>query len=239
MKKFELILPAYNESQGLPALVAQVVESALDAKFTPETFRLVLVNNGSTDSTPAVLQSLQSGHYASWLKCVDVYPNEGYGNGIFRGLQSTEAPVIAWSHADLQCAPQDAFRAYQFLTQYPEKKILVKGVRSGRKLRDILVSRIFELFARLLLGQRFHEINAQPKVFPRALFTELTDPPKTFAFDLYVLYRAKLAGYTIENIPVKFPPRIHGASKWAAHFFSRYKTIFGILAYMNTLRKNR
>jgi hypothetical protein len=65
----------------------------------------------------------------------------------------------------------------------------------------------------------------------------VTTPPKTFAFDLYVLYHAQKAGLAIETIPVVFPPRVHGLSNWSSHFLSRYKTILGMIKYMWDLRK--
>jgi hypothetical protein len=64
---------------------------------------------------------------------------------------------------------------------------------------------------------------------------KLVSPPKTFAFDLYVLYHAQKEGLAVKTVPVLFPPRLHGLSNWSAHFFSRYKTIWGIIKYMRAL----
>ena len=69
-------------------------------------------------------------------------------------------------------------------------------------------------------------------MFARGLLAKISNPPKTFAFDLYVLYQAEKAGFVTKTIPVEFPPRIHGTSKWAFSFMSRYKTILGMIRYM-------
>lgn len=237
MKRFELVLPAYNEAPGLRPLIERAAQAAEAAGFTPETFSLLLVNNGSRDDSEAVLAELSRSALGAWFRVVKVAVNQGYGHGIFTGLQATSAPIVGWSHADSQCDPKDAFKAYEIVAAGGNR--LVKGVRSGRNGRDIFVSRVFELFALVILGRRFFEINAQPKVFPAALKAALVDPPKTFAFDLYVLHCALERGYSIETIPVVFPPRIHGASKWASTFLGRYKTILGIIAYMFYLRRNK
>ena len=68
-------------------------------------------------------------------------------------------------------------------------------------------------------------------------WARVKNPPKTFAFDLYVLYHATRQKFRIDAISVLFPPRIHGTSKWAATFFGRYKTILGMIAYMRVLSK--
>ena len=45
-----------------------------------------------------------------------------------------------------------------------------------------------------MLGLRATEVNAQPKVFARALLTKFRDPPAGFAFDAYALSAAARAG---------------------------------------------
>jgi glycosyltransferase involved in cell wall biosynthesis len=238
MRHFELVLPAYNEGPALIDLVARVVQCARTAGYTPERFQLVLVNNGSTDATADYLQALANGPQGPWFRVVHVKHNAGYGAGLQAGLSATAAEYVGWSHADMQCDPADAFAALAVCAA-AGKPTVVKGTRRGRAPRDRVVSGVFAATARALLGLTEGEINAQPKVFPRALLPHLEGAPATFAFDLYALYRAKKAGYAIETIPVNFPPRIHGASKWAATFVGRHKTIAKMVQYMWQLRRQQ
>lgn len=230
MIEFELVLPAYNEALSLAALAVRTARAAQNAGYDPSRFQLVLVNNGSTDNSTDVLRELKNGEWGRWFSVVTVPLNQGYGFGLWSGLSQTKAPVIGWSHADEQCDPADAFKALELLKAQPGNNTLVKGRRLHRNWKDVIVSRMFELCARIILGLRVHEINAQPKVFPRALLAELKDPPKTFAFDLYVLYRAAKNRFSIKAIPVSFPPRAHGISRWVS--VGRYRTIFGMLNFM-------
>lgn len=235
--EFELVLPAYNEEKSLPNLLQRAVQAAESHGTTPGRFQLVVVNNGSTDDSAAVLAWLKTSDLGSWFRTVNVPANTGYGAGVLAGLQATAAPVIGWSHADLQCDPGDAFRALALLRERGEKKVFVKGRRYGRRLRDRIVTAIFGLFARVLLNLRVAEINAQPKVFHRDLLPSLAGAPRDFAFDLYALYRARRSGLAIDTVDVHFPPRIHGASRWAATFLSRYKTIGRMILFMWRLRR--
>jgi glycosyltransferase involved in cell wall biosynthesis len=228
---FDLVVPAYNEAKNLDLLIQKTVQAAEKNGFDPSGFQLIVVNNGSQDETAKVLQNLKQGSLAPWFRVVEVVENRGYGFGILAGLMATQASIVGWSHADLQCDPENAFKAY-FTLKRSSHPTLVKGERFGRNEKDIFVSRVFEALAFLILGLRVREMNAQPKVFPRELMTQLKNPPKTFAFDLYALYCASKAGFEIQTIPVLFPPRIHGVSNWASNFLSRYKTIWGIIKYM-------
>lgn len=233
--ELEIVIPAYNESASLAKLIGRYASAAQAAGFSSKDFQLIVVNNGSTDRSSAVLNELQKGPLKEWFRVATVETNVGYGHGLFTGLCQTQAPVVGISHADEQCAPEDVFRAYAVLEKKPAADMLVKGVRRGRNWKDIVVSRLFEFLARVILGLNAFEINAQPKIFPRALLGRFKNPPHHFAFDLYVLYQAKKAGFQIKTITVDFPPRIHGASRWAATFLSRNKTILGQIKYMGSL----
>lgn len=235
MIQFELVLPCYNESKSLEVIIRRAIEVAEKEGLSHKDFRLVLVENGSKDNSREVLENLFRGELANWFRPVMIDKNQGYGNGIFQGLLTTQAPIVGWSHADQQCDPADAIRAWKMVRDSGKSKILVKGIRSGRNWKDILVSRIFDVFATLFLKGRFYEINAQPKVFPRYLISELKDPPKDFTFDVYALFQAKKLGMKFETIPVLFPPRVHGLSHWAGTFMSRHKTILGFIRYMWSL----
>lgn len=238
MTHCSLILPCYNEAPNLPEVVSRAVACARRRGWTPEQFQLVLVENGSTDASRQVLHDLGKGPDAAFLRVVLVDRNCGYGHGVFMGLRAAPPGLLAWSHADQQCDPEDAFVAFELLLRTPGR-VLVKGRRQGRALPERFVSRTFELAARAALGQAIGEINAQPKVFRSELLGVLTEPPDDFAFDLYVLHRALQAGYTIREITVQFPPRVHGTSNWSSTLRSRARTMARMLRYIDSLRRRR
>ena len=237
MQEFELVVPAYNEAKNLSTLLDRAIDAAKNAGFDANKFKLVLVENGSTDESKQVLSELLSTERREWVRVVTVPVNQGYGFGLWAGLSSTTSPYVGWSHADLQCDTADAFIALTILKAANGTKHLVKGIREGRNWKDIFVSRVFETLAWLISGVHVKEMNAQPKIFPRELLTHLKNPPKTFALDLYLLYQAARQGYKPLTLTVLFPPRVHGMSKWAASFMGRYKTILGIIRYMITLAR--
>jgi glycosyltransferase involved in cell wall biosynthesis len=239
MIEFELVLPCYNEAKSLQNLVERAAAAAKEAGYDSNRFQLVLVENGSRDNSIEVLAQLEKTDLSRWFRKVLITKNLGYGYGVHQGLKNTTAPIIGWSHADQQCDPKDAFIALEKLKSAKNEKVLVKGVRSGRNWKDKWVTHTFESLAFLILGVKTKELNAQPKVFSRELLDSLKQAPNNFAFDLYVLFLALKSGYRILTIPVLFPPRVHGVSNWASNFFSRYKTILGMVKYMFELSRSQ
>lgn len=240
MIKFELVLPCYNESQSIEKIILRSITAAKRYGFNQGEFCLIMVENGSQDSSRKVFQDMENNlEFKHWFKMIPIDINQGYGFGVMTGLNATQAPVVGWSHADQQCDPEDAFKAYFRFVENKKKgiNVLVKGLREGRNWKDILVSRVFELVAKIILKLKVYEMNAQPKVFDRKLIEKLRNPPLNFAFDMYVLYHAQKNNIEIQTIPVLFPPRIHGFSNWSSNFFSRYKTIIGIIKYMLKLAR--
>ena len=92
------------------------------------------------------------------------------------------------------------------------------------------------MLATVVLATPLSDINGQPKVFPRQFLQELTRPPHDFTLDLYVLYRARRAGWRIDTVPVDFEKRLHGMSHWAFSWRSKLRTIRGFMKYLFVLR---
>jgi glycosyltransferase involved in cell wall biosynthesis len=229
-----VVLPCYNEADNLPLLLERY-RSAAPAGLDWE---LVLVQNGSTDGSQAVLEGLLRDPRHAFARLVDVPVNQGYGYGLAQGLRSAKGAVLAFSHADMQCDAQDVFDAHALLLQRGGAGggVIVKGRRQRRALSQQLLTWGMSAWASLCLLKPMGDINAQPKAFSRALLARLEPLPDGFELDVHVLYRALAAGWRLAELPVHFGVRAHGQSKWAAHTVLRWRTIGRVLLYILTLR---
>lgn len=206
--KFSIIIPCYNEAENIPLILQKFADC-----MNGEDMEVVLVNNGSTDKTSVVLEELLPKY--RFVRTVLVPENQGYGYGILQGLKSTRADFIGWTHADMQTDPCDVLKAYQILeSENWKSNLFIKGKRKDRDLFDQFFTSGMSLFETLYLGKTLSDINAQPNVFSRAFFEKWQNPPNDFSLDLYALYMARLEKLDVRRIPVQFPPRVHGQSKW-------------------------
>lgn len=228
--RLSLVIPCYNEAKSLQLLVPRCAE--LSRRCGCE---VVLVDNGSSDDTPAVLPPLLSA--ASGVRSVRVEQNQGYGFGILSGLRAAEGDVLGWTHADIQTDPLDAVRGFAFFRDAtaPER-LFVKGARYGRPLSDVVFTAGMSAFETILLGCRLSDINAQPTLFHRSFFETWTDPPHDFSIDLYAFALARRAKFEVKRFPVKFGARAFGTSRWNTGWKAKLKFISRTLDYSFRLR---
>lgn len=205
--ELSIAIPAYNERENLPSLIREYRKAKKDVRF-----QLVIVDNGSSDGTAEFLKRVVKKKGNSFIKAVTVKKNIGYGYGILQGLLSCDADVIGWSHADMQCPPEDVFRGYK-LYMKQAGNVLVKGHRVGRSWKHRVFTYGLQHFASTVLLRWFDDINGQPKIFNRKLLETFRNPPLKFSFDLYVQYKAKQVGYKVVPFTVNYLRRVHGESK--------------------------
>lgn len=219
MTKLSIIIPCYNEAEGLPKLVAEI-----NTSMSRGDVEVVLVNNGSSDNSAAILAELTA--TSPFMRVVSVTKNEGYGGGILQGLAVGRGTYLGWMHGDLQTPFKDVLRALKKIEALGEPEdIYVKGLRKGRSLFDHFFTLGMSIFETALLQKKLFDINAQPNIFHRNFFHTWNNPPHDFSLDLYVLFMARVRGLNIIRIPVDFPPRTYGHSHWNTGLLARFKFI--------------
>jgi len=231
--KFTVVMPCYNEEKNIPLILSrfQTVASKRD------DVKLLLVDNGSTDGTAAILAATISQYqFADTLR---VPVNKGYGYGILRGLEHCQTDFVGWTHADMQTDPGDIVKALEIVERNNfATDVYVKGERRGRPLTDSFFTAGMSIFESCFLGSNLWDINAQPNIFHRDFFQIWRNPPEDFALDLYAYYFARQKDLRIIRFDVTFPERIHGQSKWNTGFRSKIKFIQRTLEFSLKLKKN-
>jgi len=227
--KFSLVIPCYNEAANLPLLLERCKELAV----RPDV-EVVLVDNGSTDSTTEVLENLLPKYPG--CRSIRVEKNQGYGFGIVSGLKAAKGEILGWTHADMQTDPQDALFGLELFGKYGDE-IFVKGRRYGRPFMDVVFTFGMSIFETILLTRPMWDINAQPTMFSRNFFESWTDPPDDFSLDLYAYYQAQRCGLKVYRFPVRFGERVHGVSHWNVNWAAKRKFIRRTVDFSLQLKK--
>lgn len=232
--QLSIVVPFYNEENNIPLVLDNYKRIQHVVRF-----ELICINNGSTDNSRKIFDTLLKQNKYKFAKVLTLKKNIGYGDGIIYGLKKARGDVLAWTHADMQTDAEDVIRAYHLYKKFDNTKNIVKGRRVKRNISAVLFSIAMAAIATVLLGELFYEINAQPKLFHRSFLKCFKNPPKDFSLDLYFLLLCKKYCYNMLSIPVKFPERRYGVSTWSYSFSSRIKTIKRTIEYILVLRKKK
>jgi glycosyltransferase involved in cell wall biosynthesis len=227
--KLSLIIPCYNEAANLPPLLDRC--ASLGHLVDME---VILVDNGSTDNSPEVLQVLLPKY--PHCRSIRVPINQGYGFGILSGLKAAEGDLLAWTHADMQTDPKDVLRGLEIF-KARGIAIYVKGQRVQRPLADVIFTIGMSIFETVLLRTRLWDINAQPNIFSRSFFESWVNPPHDFSLDLYVYFTARHQGLPVYRFPVEFGERAHGVSHWNVNWAGKWKFIRRTIDFSFELKK--
>jgi glycosyltransferase involved in cell wall biosynthesis len=232
--KLSIIIPCYNEEKNIPLLIEKFREVI---SIAGDDIELVIVNNGSTDSTEEVLKELLLVN--KFAVCIKIDKNIGYGNGILQGLLNAKGEYLSWTHADLQTDPSDILKAFKLLKkqEFPIKTF-IKGRRKGRPLIDQFFTISMSIFESVLMRKLLWDINAQPNMFHRDFFSTWASTPDDFSFDLYVYYLAIHNKLNIKRFDVIFPERLYGHSTWNFGLKSKYKFIKRTIKFSFSLKKD-
>lgn len=230
--KLSIIVPCYNEAKNIPL----IFEKFAGIIKRPD-IEILFVNNGSKDNSQEVFNQMMPKY--SFAKVIKIKVNQGYGFGIFSGLNEAKGEYIGYMHADMQTDPADPIKALEIIERQPNpRNCFVKGDRKNRSLLDQFFTIGMSLFETIYLSTKLWDINAQPNIFHRSFFESIKDNcPKDFSLDLYFLYMAKKKKLNIIRFDVMFPDRIYGSSNWNTGIASKWKFIKRTVQFSMKLKK--
>jgi glycosyltransferase involved in cell wall biosynthesis len=205
--ELSVVVPLYNEEASLPHLVEQLLAAL---RPLPQSFELVLVDDGSRDGTPALLRDLAE--RVPELVAVLLRRNYGQTAAMAAGFDSSRGAVIVTLDGDLQNDPADIPLLLRNLEEGHYD--LVSGWRHQRQ--DAALSRLLpSLLANRLIGRvtgvKLHDYGCSLKAYRREVVSDMNLYGELHRF-LPAL--AFIEGARIGEVQVSHHPRIYGRSKY-------------------------
>ena len=194
---------------------------------------LIVVDDGSKDSTWSVLQSLRP--EIPTLAPVQNPGPHGFGRAIVYGLNHLRGDAVVIMMADASDSPADAVRYWQLLNEGYECAFGSRFIRGGRVLDyprvKLLVNRLANLFIRVLFRHGLNDTTNAFKAYRRHVIEgcrPLIAPHFNLTVELPL--KAIVRGYSWALTPISWENRKHGVAKLKIkEMGSRY---FFICAYV-------
>ena len=201
-----MVIPLYNEADGLELLLEQLLGVLRPMK---EPFELVLIDDGSSDGTAERLQELARD--TSELVAVLLRRNYGQTPAMAAGFDVSRGQVIITMDGDLQNDPDDIPR---IINRLREGYDLVSGWRHERQDKALSRKLPSQLANRLIgnvTGVRLHDYGCSLKAYRRELVEDMNLYGELHRF-LPAL--ASIEGARIDEIKVNHRARQFGRSKY-------------------------
>ena len=208
MQSITAFFPALNDAPSLPSLIEAAFETLASCT---DDFEVIVINDGSTDETGAVLGELQRQHGAR-LRVITHEHNRGYGGALRSGFAAAAKDLVFYTDGDGQ---YDVRELPKLLARLGPDTGLVNGFKLERNdpSHRIWIGKIYNGFARLLFGIRIRDIDCDFRLMRRALLPQirLTSTSGTICVEL--VRKLELLCH-VEEVGVHHYPRLHGRSQF-------------------------
>jgi glycosyltransferase involved in cell wall biosynthesis len=197
-----VVVPTYNERDNLPAVLGEVLA------FLPRAcrrFELVVVDDGSTDDSQAVISSRPE------VRVIRHARNLGLTAALRTGFGAAAQEFVTWLPADGQIAPAELGK---MLAAWRGEDLLLSTYHHRPDgLSRTVMSRSLRLLLYLATG--FRDRLEGPYLFRRCLLDELELVARTSAgsIGLEIGAKARAFGKQIGSTEIECSPRRSGSSK--------------------------
>ena len=211
--KLSIIIPARNEERAVEKTLSALL-CTLRAEAIP--FEIIVVDDGSTDRTPFVVQRLTM-RYPE-VRLVQNMGQHGFGMAVRCGLHEATGDAVAVVMADGSDSPEDVVKCYRRLLEGPD---CVFGSRfiHGSKVHDypfhkLVLNRLANWFIKVLFGVPFNDFTNAFKLYRWEVIDGI-QPLISPHFNLTVEMplKAMIRGYSFAVVPISWSNRQTGISK--------------------------
>jgi glycosyltransferase involved in cell wall biosynthesis len=197
-----VLVPARDEAENLPLFMEQAAAAFSGA---PAKYEVVVIDDGSTDRTWAVLEDLV-GQY-SFLRAVRHRSSRGIAESLRTGYLESSGSILVFYPADLQYRPEDIPRLIAPIEA--GESDMVTGYKQG-EYEKAFVSGVYNGLSRSLFKVPVRDLNSV-KAYRREVMEAIPARPD---WHRYMVVMAVAQGFSVSEVPVPLYPRHAGKSKF-------------------------
>jgi glycosyltransferase involved in cell wall biosynthesis len=199
-----VVVPIWKQADQIDEVVTDYCDSLATLGWHHE---LLLVVNGSPDRSLEVCQ--RAAEQRPGVRVLAT-PAAGWGVAVKAGLRAATGDLLCYTNS-ARTRGNDLARLIDYAIGNPGTV-----VKATRRMRDGVLRRagslLFNAECRLLFDLSVWDINATPKVFPRALSHLLNIQADDDLFDAEFMLTCRQAGYPMLEVPIEFTGRRGGRS---------------------------
>lgn len=203
-----IVMPAHNEEIAIAATVDAAIQAA--SQWTHD-FEIIVVNDGSTDHTQAIVEAIALQEPRVRIVCHE--SNRGYGAALVSGFEAVCKDLVFFMDSDGQFDINDLATFFPLLEHYDA----VLGYRINRQ--DTWIRKVnalgWKLLVQLIFKLKVRDIDCAFKLYRANFFSEHRLETRGAMINTEILYKFTRAGYTYTEVGVHHLPRKGGQASGA------------------------
>jgi glycosyltransferase involved in cell wall biosynthesis len=230
-KTLTLVVPAFNEAENIPKVLPEMLEFCDQRQW-----QIILVNDGSSDETAAVLHSFED---KANLLILKHKVNQGYGAALKTGISKVNTGYVVTLDADGQHKLSDLDVMWKAIHDQDADMIIGNRVsgKSQNNYRQAGKWLIREMTG-LILPIHIRDLNSGLKMYRTGLLQRyLHLCPDSMAFSDIITLIFLNQGHRVNEVPVQVLERAGGTSKISTRTaFETMLEIINIVMLLKPLR---
>jgi dolichyl-phosphate beta-glucosyltransferase len=236
-----IIIPAFNESKKIERDIIAAAECIEKNDFQGE---IIIVDDGSSDSTADVVQSVEVSAKIS-LHIIRYVPHRGKGYAVRTGMKSAQGEYILYADSGL-CIPYDnvltglqILKSGDFDCAHASRKLPESTIVKQQPLNRRLISRIFRwIFTHWLhIPAELTDTQCGFKVYKgdtaRNVYAQCSTDG--FLFEIEIILRSLKQGYRIKEFPVEWTADPDSRLSAAKNSFGVFRELIAIKRLLSNL----
>lgn len=230
MSELLIIIPTYNEKENIEKMVRKVFS-------LPESFHLLIVDDGSPDGTGAIVKSLIP-EFEGRLFIEERKGKNGLGTAYIHGFRWALARTYQYifeMDADFSHNPDDLIRLRDACKNGADLAVgsrYVSGVNVVNwPMQRVLLSYFASKYVSFITGMKINDATAGFKCYNRKVLETIRLDKIRFvgyAFQIEMKFTTYMYGFNIVEVPIIFTDRTLGTSKMSSGIVK--EAVFGVIS---------
>lgn len=206
MPQISVVIPAYNEERRLPHTLA-LVYNYLKSNF--QSFELIVVDDGSYDHTCDHVDEFGASYPE--VRLISYVPNKGKGHAVRVGMLAAAGELILFDDADGSSPIEELDKLLDSIKNGADIAIGSRAKPDEERVVNALAYRkylgnTFNMIVQGLLLPGIWDTQCGFKLFKKEKAHDIFSVARLdrFAFDVEILYIARLRDYKISEVPINW-----------------------------------